>query len=73
MHRQARARFLIEDDYMLTPAEAAGEEAERQKNTLFDGVLPPFSGIGNTGRGDVDSWRVSSAWTIPLTSSRILA
>merc|ERR1719440_2111495 len=42
------------DDYMLTPAEAAAEEAERKKNTLFDGVLPPFSNIGNTGRGDVE-------------------
>lgn len=42
------------DDYMLSPAEAAAEEAERKKNTLFDGVLPPFSNIGNTGRGDVE-------------------
>merc|ERR1719163_1038782 len=42
------------DDYMLTPSEAAAEAAERQANTLFDGVLPPFSNIGNTGRGDVE-------------------
>jgi len=42
------------DDYMLTPAEAAAEEAERKKNTLFDGVLPPFTNVGNTGRGDVE-------------------
>ena len=42
------------DDYMLTPSEAAAEEADRKKNTLFDGVLPPFSNIGNTGRGDVE-------------------
>jgi|ERR1719163_1088164 len=42
------------DDYMLTPSEAASEAAERQANTLFDGVLPPFSNIGNTGRGDVE-------------------
>ena len=40
---------------MLTPAEAAAEAAERQANTLFDGVLPPFSNIGNTGRGDVEN------------------
>ena len=42
------------DDYMLSPAEAAAEAAERKKNTLFDGVLPPFSNIGNTERGDVE-------------------
>jgi hypothetical protein len=30
------------------------QEAERKANTLFDGVLPPFSNIGNTGRGDVE-------------------
>jgi hypothetical protein len=42
------------DDYMLTPADAAAEAAERSKDTLFDGVLPPFSNIGNTTRGDVD-------------------
>merc|ERR1719261_1263608 len=40
---------------MLTPAEAAAEAAERQANTLFDGVLPPFSNIGNTERGDVEN------------------
>merc|ERR1712100_680387 len=43
------------DDFMLTPAEAAAEAAERQANTLFDGVLPPFSNIGNTERGDVEN------------------
>merc|ERR1712205_13711 len=42
------------DDYMLTPSEAAAEAAERQANTLFDGVLPPFSNVGNTARGDVE-------------------
>jgi len=42
------------DDYMLSPGDAALEEAERKANTLFDGVLPPFSNIGNTGRGDVE-------------------
>merc|ERR1711966_421548 len=41
------------DDYMLTPAEAAAEEAERKANAFFNGVLPPFSNIGNTGRGSV--------------------
>merc|ERR1712216_874815 len=41
------------DDYMLTPSEAAAEAAERQANTFFDGVLPPFSNIGNTERGDI--------------------
>ena len=39
------------DDYMLTPAQAAAEEAERSRNAFFDGVLPPFSNIGNTERG----------------------
>ena len=29
------------------------EEAERKSNAFFDGVLPPFSNIGNTGRGDI--------------------
>ena len=38
------------DDYMLSPQEAAAEAAERAKNTLFDGVLPPFSNVGNTER-----------------------
>merc|ERR1719454_903384 len=39
------------DDYMLTPAEAAAEEADRKANAFFDGVLPPFSNIGNTAFG----------------------
>ena len=39
------------DDYMLTPAQAAAEEADRSRNAFFDGVLPPFSNIGNTERG----------------------
>ena len=38
------------DDYMLSPQQAASEAAERAKNTLFDGVLPPFSNVGNTDR-----------------------
>ncbi len=38
------------DDYMLSPQQAAAEAAERAQNTLFDGVLPPFSNVGNTGR-----------------------
>jgi hypothetical protein len=38
------------DDYMLSPQQAAAEAAERAKNTLFDGVLPPFSNVGNTER-----------------------
>ena len=35
----------------LTPAEAAAEEAERKANAFFDGVLPPFSNVGNTAFG----------------------
>merc|ERR1712167_497036 len=35
------------DDYMLTPAQAAQEEAERASNAFFDGILPPFSNVGN--------------------------
>ena len=35
----------------LTPAEAAAEEAEGKANAFFDGVLPPFSNIGNTAFG----------------------
>ena len=38
------------DDYMLSPQQAAAEAAERAQNTLFDGVLPPFSNVGNTDR-----------------------
>jgi len=29
------------------------QEAERKANAFFDGVLPPFSNVGNTGRGDI--------------------
>jgi len=44
------------DDYMLTPADAAAEEQTRTANAFFDGVLPPFSNIGNTVRGStIDS------------------
>jgi hypothetical protein len=32
---------------MLTPAQAAQEEAERASNAFFDGILPPFSNVGN--------------------------
>ena len=35
---------------MLSPQQAAAEAAERAQNTLFDGVLPPFSNVGNTDR-----------------------
>ena len=42
------------DDYMLTPAEAAQEEAVLQRkmqlrasSAFFDGILPPFSNVGN--------------------------
>merc|ERR1711939_740956 len=35
------------DDYMLTPSQAAAEEAERSANAFFDGILPPFSNVGN--------------------------
>jgi hypothetical protein len=38
------------DDYMLSPQAAAAEAAERAKNTLFDGILPPFSNVGNMDR-----------------------
>eukprot|EP00287_Rhodomonas_sp_CCMP768_P006832 CAMPEP_0196719064 /NCGR_PEP_ID=MMETSP1091-20130531/2131_1 /TAXON_ID=302021 /ORGANISM="Rhodomonas sp., Strain CCMP768" /LENGTH=211 /DNA_ID=CAMNT_0042059923 /DNA_START=39 /DNA_END=675 /DNA_ORIENTATION=+ len=41
------------NDYMLSPNAAASEAAERQANTIFDGVLPPFSNVGNTERGAV--------------------
>jgi hypothetical protein len=27
------------------------QESDRQANAFFDGVLPPFSNVGNTGRG----------------------
>merc|ERR1712205_144734 len=40
------------DDYMLTPAQAAAEEAERKANTFFDGVLPPFSTANPTSAYD---------------------
>mmetsp|Transcript_18280 Transcript_18280/g.26788 ORF Transcript_18280/g.26788 Transcript_18280/m.26788 type:complete len:139 (-) Transcript_18280:238-654(-) len=41
---------------MLTPADAAAEEQTRTANAFFDGVLPPFSNIGNTVRGStIDS------------------
>eukprot|EP00283_Hemiselmis_rufescens_P005913 CAMPEP_0173427838 /NCGR_PEP_ID=MMETSP1357-20121228/6934_1 /TAXON_ID=77926 /ORGANISM="Hemiselmis rufescens, Strain PCC563" /LENGTH=156 /DNA_ID=CAMNT_0014391749 /DNA_START=37 /DNA_END=507 /DNA_ORIENTATION=- len=40
------------DDYMLDPSAAAAEEAERKKNTLFDGVLPPFSQGFNQAKGE---------------------
>ena len=29
------------------------QAAERAANTLFDGVLPPFSNVGNTVRGEI--------------------
>ena len=59
------------DDYMLTPAEAAAEAAERKKNTLFDGVLPPFSNIGNTERGDVEGlFRVDDSTFILADSGK---
>ena len=32
---------------MLTPSQAAAEEAERSANAFFDGILPPFSNVGN--------------------------
>jgi hypothetical protein len=28
-------------------------QADRQANAFFDGVLPPFSNVGNTGRGNI--------------------
>lgn len=36
---------------MISPSAASAEAAEREANTLFDGVLPPFSNVGNTERG----------------------
>mmetsp|Transcript_34263 Transcript_34263/g.81721 ORF Transcript_34263/g.81721 Transcript_34263/m.81721 type:complete len:184 (+) Transcript_34263:41-592(+) len=41
------------NDYMLSERDAAAEAAEREANTIFDGVLPPFSNVGNTERGKV--------------------
>ena len=38
------------DDYMLSPQAAAAEAADRARNTFFDGILPPFSNVGNTER-----------------------
>jgi hypothetical protein len=35
------------DDYTLTPEQAAQEEAERAASAFFDGILPPFSNVGN--------------------------
>ncbi|KAJ1489780.1 hypothetical protein T484DRAFT_1936459 [Baffinella frigidus] len=32
-------------DYMVSPAAAAKDEAQRKANTFFDGVLPPFSNV----------------------------
>mmetsp|Transcript_10264 Transcript_10264/g.22888 ORF Transcript_10264/g.22888 Transcript_10264/m.22888 type:complete len:198 (+) Transcript_10264:192-785(+) len=40
-------------DYMVSPAAAAKDEAQRKANTFFDGVLPPFSNVGNMERGSV--------------------
>jgi len=39
-------------DYMVSPAAAAKDEAQRKANTFFDGVLPPFSNVGNMERGN---------------------
>ncbi|EKX51620.1 hypothetical protein GUITHDRAFT_102881 [Guillardia theta CCMP2712] len=47
------------NDYMLTPQQAAAEAAERKKNTLFDGVLPPFSNVGETTFGEVGTPTIS--------------
>ena len=30
------------------------QEADRKANAFFDGVLPPFSNIGNTERGTIN-------------------
>jgi len=49
-------------DYMVSPGEAAAQEQERKANTFFDGVLPPFSNVGNTERG-------ASASPSPASSS----
>jgi hypothetical protein len=38
------------DDYMLSPQASAAEAADRAKNSFFDGILPPFSNVGNTER-----------------------
>jgi hypothetical protein len=40
-------------DYMVSPAEAEASEVDRKANAFFDGVLPPFSNVGNTGRGSI--------------------
>jgi hypothetical protein len=32
---------------------ALSQAAARKANAFFDGVLPPFSNVGNTERGDI--------------------
>jgi hypothetical protein len=39
------------NDYMLDPSAAAREAEERTKDTIFDGVLPPFSQGFNQVKG----------------------
>lgn len=43
------------EDYMVSANEAQAQAAERAANTIFDGVLPPFSNVGNTVRGNSKS------------------
>ena len=40
-------------DYMVSPAAAEAADVDRKANAFFDGVLPPFSNVGNTGRGSI--------------------
>jgi len=40
------------NDYMLDPNAAAAEAEERTKDTIFDGVLPPFSQGFNQVKGN---------------------
>ena len=37
---------------MLSPAQAAQEEAARKEHAFFDGILPPFSNVGNQFFGE---------------------
>ena len=46
-------RFEFRDPSVLNKPVCVLQEANRKANAFFDGVLPPFSNVGNTGRGDI--------------------
>lgn len=57
----------------LTPSSCgvlAWQEADRKANAFFDGVLPPFSNIGNTGRGSGTSLSIPCLLQDRLSVSR---